>query len=205
MNVYIQELFDRYPRLASCRADLEAAFDLLCTCYARDGVVYICGNGGSAADAQHIVGELMKSFTAHRPISATLRARLKDEHLADRLQGALRAFPLNGADSLVSAFANDVEPELVFAQQVAGYGRPGDILWAISTSGNSINVVHALKVARAKDMPSLGLTGQDGGKMAGLCDVCICVPETETYKAQELHLPVYHALTRMLEAHFFPS
>ena len=204
MSRYIEELVERYPPLRSCRADLQSAFDLLRGCYDEDCIVYVCGNGGSAADAEHIVGELMKSFTAHRPVPAEMASRLGDAYLAEHLEGALRSIALTGQPSLATAFANDVAPDLVFAQQVFGYGRPGDVLWGLSTSGASRNVIHALKVARAKGMHRLGLTGGQGGAMAEWCDVCIRVPETETYKVQELHLPIYHALCRMLEAHFFP-
>jgi len=202
MNI-LNELLERYPQLKSCAGDIQSAYELLAACYGQDGVVYLCGNGGSAADAEHIVGELMKSFTGHRPVPADFTEQLQDDYIAGHLEGALRAVALTGQISLSTAFANDVAPELVFAQQVFGYGRSGDICWGLSTSGNSKNVLHALKVARAKGMKTLGLTGQGGGAMAGLCDVCICVPEIETYKVQELHLPVYHTLCRMLEARFF--
>ena len=147
----------------------------------------------------------MKSFSGPRRIAADMRERLNDDYLADHLEGALRALALTGSGSLATAFANDVAPDLVFAQQVFGYGRPGDVLWALSTSGNSGNVLHALRVARAVGMRTFGMTGQHGGAMPDLCDVCIRVPESETYKVQELHLPVYHALCQMLEEHFFPQ
>jgi len=202
MNM-LDELMERYPQLKSCAEDIQSAFELLDRCYEQDGVVYVCGNGGSAADAEHIVGELMKSFTGHRPLPADFTERLQDDYIYGNLEGALRAVALTGQVSLSTAFANDVAPDLVFAQQVFGYGRPGDICWGLSTSGNSKNVLHALKVARAKGMKTLGMTGQNGGRMLDRCDVCIRVPETETYKVQELHLPVYHALCRMLEARFF--
>ena len=205
MNIYLKELLERYPQLNSCGLEVQAAYDLLCRCYEADAIVYLCGNGGSAADAQHIVGELMKSFSHRRKMSAAMAKRLDDDYLAEHLEGALRALALTGSGSLATAFANDVAPELVFAQQVLGYGRAGDVLWGLSTSGNSRNVLHALRVARAKGMHTLGLTGQDGGALTALCDVCIHVPESETFKVQELHLPVYHALCRMLEARFFPQ
>ncbi len=202
-DALIMELTERYPQLECCVTDLRRAFAMLRRCYQDDHVVYICGNGGSAADAEHIVGELMKSFSRRRPISEAFARRLAEPKLACRLEGALRAIALTGQLSLSTAFANDVSPELVFAQQVFGYGRPGDVLWALSTSGNASNVLQALRVAPAREMFCLGLTGKSGGAMAQLCDVCICVPETETYKIQELHLPVYHALCRMLEVEFF--
>ena len=207
MNTYLTELLERYPPLESCGSEIQAAYELLCRCYEEsvDGMVYLCGNGGSAADAQHIVGELMKSFSGRRKVSATMRERLNDAYLAEHLEGALRALALTGSGSLATAFANDVAADLVFAQQVFGYGRPGDVLWALSTSGNSQNVLHALTVARAKGMHTLGMTGQGGGAMAALCEVCISVPESETDRVQELHLPIYHALCHMLEARFFPQ
>lgn len=203
MKTILSELIKRYPLLKVCETDIWAAFEMLQACYERDDMLYLCGNGGSASDAEHIVGELMKSFAMPRKISEDLRSRLGDDTLADKLEGALRSMALTGSGSLATAFANDVDPELVFAQQVYGYGRPGDVLWGISTSGNSKNVVYALKVAKAKRMFTLGLTGHHEGDMAALCDVCVRVPEKETYKVQELHLPVYHALCRMLEIRFF--
>jgi D-sedoheptulose 7-phosphate isomerase len=205
MNQHLQELLGRYPHLERCVAEIEAAFELLRRCYERDGVVYLCGNGGSAADADHIVGELMKSFLIHRKIPAEISRGLDDDYLATHLEGALRAIALTGHGSLATAFANDVEPDLIFAQQVFGYGRSGDLLWALSTSGNSRNVLHALKVARARGMATLGMTGRDGGAMTAISDVCIRVPESETHKVQELHLPVYHTLCLMLEARFFSN
>lgn len=199
----IEELIDRYSVLNACRESVLDAFRLLEACYERDGIVYLCGNGGSAADAEHIVGELMKSFAFKRSIPASDREKVGDEAISANLEGALRAVALTGHSSLATAFANDVNPGMVFAQQVYGYGRKGDVLWALSTSGKSENVLHALKVARAKGLKSIGMTGQEGWPMRDLCDVCICVPETETFKVQELHLPVYHALCRMLEKRFF--
>lgn len=203
--IFLNELLERYPQLKSCAVDIQAAFDLLSGCYENDGAVYVCGNGGSAADAEHIVGELMKSFTGHRPLPKDFTERLQDDYITAHLEGALRAVSLTGQVSLSTAFANDVAHDLVFAQQVFGYGRSGDICWGLSTSGNSKNVLHALKTARAKGMKTLGMTGQGGGRMAESCDVCIRAPETETYKVQELHLPVYHTLCRMLEDRFFEN
>ncbi|MBK1877819.1 D-sedoheptulose-7-phosphate isomerase [Pelagicoccus mobilis] len=201
MHPILTELIERYPILAPISDEIEGAFERLIACYENDGVVYICGNGGSAADAEHIVGELMKAFTVKRPLAESF----DDPYLNDNLEAGLRAFSLVSQTCLATAFANDVAPDLVFAQQVAGYGRSGDLLWALSTSGNSKNVIHALKVARAKQMDTLGMTGKSGGKMNDLCSVCLRMPESETYKIQELHLPVYHALCRMLESHFFPT
>lgn len=199
----LSELIERYPQLKCCEEDIQAAFDLLTGCYEKDGTVYVCGNGGSAADAEHIVGELMKSFIGHRPLPDDFTQRLQNDYIAGHLEGALRAVALTGQISLSTAFANDVAPELVFAQQIYGYGRSDDVLWGLSTSGNSKNILQALRVARAKGMKTFGMAGQSGGRMPDLCDVCIRVPETETYKVQELHLPVYHTLCRMLETRFF--
>jgi D-sedoheptulose 7-phosphate isomerase len=171
--------------------------------------VLICGNGGSAADSEHIVGELMKGFKLKRPIPQTARAALarlfpeKGADLADHLQGALPAISLTGHPALSSAFANDVRADMVYAQQVYGYGRPGDMLIALSTSGNSTNILNAAKIAKAFGMAVLGMTGQGGGKLSELSDVCIRVPAEETYRVQELKLPVYHALCAMLEEEFF--
>ncbi len=201
----LEELVARYPALIQCRADIEAAYRLLQKTYDRDGILYLCGNGGSAADAGHIVGELMKSFTIPRPISDSASSELNDPALARQLHGVLRAISLSGHLSLSTAFGNDVDADYIFAQQIFGYGRPGDVLWALSTSGNSPNILHALKVAKARGLATLGLTGEGGGEMKRLCQVCIRVPERETYKVQELHLPVYHALCRMLEENFFPQ
>lgn len=197
------ELIERYPRLQDSLPDVLAAFELLSTCYGQDGIVYICGNGGSAADAEHIVGELMKSFAIRRPLTPQCQQQLEGVIDCKNLEGALRAVSLCGHPSLATAFANDVAPEMIFAQQILGYGRVGDVLWGISTSGNSHNVIQALKVARARGLKTLGLTGTSGGAMREFCDVCIRVPEKETFKIQELHLPIYHALCRMLENRFF--
>jgi D-sedoheptulose 7-phosphate isomerase len=189
--------------LADCEGSIKEAYERLVACYEGDGIVYLCGNGGSAADAEHIVGELMKAFEQRRPLPEADAAKLDDDYLRQHLQGALRAVSLNGHPSLASAIANDVAADMVFAQQVHGYGRTGDVLWAISTSGNATNVINALKVARARGLVTIGLTGASGGAMKEHCDVCIRVPEADTFKIQELHLPVYHALCRMLEARFF--
>jgi len=203
MSGIMDELLERYPLLKICATDILSAFERMSTAYKEDGTVYVCGNGGSAADAEHIVGELMKSFMLARPIPAEASDKINDPAISDHLEGALRAVALTSPLGLNTAFANDVAPELVFAQQVYGYARPGDVLWALSTSGNSKNVLAALKVARGMGCHTLGLTGQSGGAMASLCDVCIRVPVEEVYKVQELHLPVYHALCRMLEEKFF--
>lgn len=177
--------------------------------YARDGQVLVCGNGGSAADSEHIVGELMKGFARPRPISAAVRDQLEAAapdtggYLADHLQGALRTISLVSQTSLTTAFSNDVAPDMAFAQQVFGYGRPGDVLWAISTSGNSKNVVHAAHVARARGLGTLAFTGLEGGDLAACADVAVRVPFTDTASIQESHIVVYHALCLALETRFF--
>ncbi len=206
---HLEELVQRYPVLSGCREDIQKAYELLLDTYQRKGTLLVCGNGGSGADSEHIVGELMKEFAIRRPLpekeQETLKA-ISPEHgemLGKNLQGALPAIPLTGSIALSTAFANDAVPELVFAQQVYGYGTPESSLIGISTSGNSKNVIYALETARLKGMHTIGLTGASGGKMKSLCDVCICVPSDCTPDIQELHLPVYHALCKMLEEAFF--
>lgn len=202
-------LFTQYPALTVCQEAVAAAFALLRDCYQSNGKLLICGNGGSAADAEHIVGELMKSFMIERPIPANLRAQLQEHfpeegaYLADHLQGALPAIALTGHLALATAFANDVASDMIFAQQLYGYARPGDVLLAISTSGNSRNVLNAVKVANALAVQTIGLTGEHGGQLNALCDVVVRVPAQTVYVIQEYHLPIYHTLCRMLEVEFF--
>ena len=196
------ELYERHPQLKCCEGEIGKAFDLLLACYRNGGKVLTCGNGGSAADAEHIVGELMKKFRRPRAIDADIAAKLPSE-LSAKLEGALPAVSLVSMSGILTAFANDVAWETSFAQQAYGLGQRGDVLIALSTSGNSANCVNAALVARAKGMKVVALTGADGGKLAELADAAIKVPETETYKVQELHLPVYHALCAALEAELF--
>ena len=198
----VKELFERYPQLKGCEGEIEKAFGLLLACYEGGGKVLTCGNGGSAADAEHIVGELLKKFRRHRDIDAAVAAKLPAE-LAAKLEGALPAVSLVSMSGILTAFANDVAWETVFAQQVYGLGAAGDVLIALSTSGNSANCVAAAQVAKAKGMKVVALTGADGGKLAALADAAIRVPKRETYKVQELHLPVYHALCAALEDRLF--
>lgn len=202
MNDILEELFVRYPRLDGCRGEILKAYAALLACCRAGGKVLVCGNGGSAADAEHIVGELMKKFRRHRDIDAALAAKLPPE-LAAKLEGALPAVSLVSMSGLLTAFANDVAWETAFAQQVVGLGRPGDVLVALSTSGNSANCVNAALVARAKGLKVVSLTGAGGGRLGAIADAAIAVPETETYKIQELHLPVYHALCAALEDALF--
>ena len=205
----LNELVMRYPVLGIVRDDVNKAYSLLEACYENGGKLLIAGNGGSAADADHIVGELMKGFVKRRPLPKELKCALIDtdpirgRELSEKLQQGLPAIALTNHAALSSAFANDVDGMLSYAQQVNGYGKEGDVFLGISTSGNSENVMYAAVTAKAKGMKVIGLTGRDGGKLAKLADVAIVVPEQETYKIQELHLPIYHALCLMLEDHFY--
>lgn len=209
INNHIEVLIERYPQLLECRESIQAAYDILKDAYTKDRKLLVCGNGGSASDSEHIVGELMKEFKLKREVyhdQAEAMQRIDPELggiLAKHLQGALPAIALTGHSSLTTAFMNDSNPELIFAQQVNGYGKAGDVFLGISTSGNSRNILFAAVTAKSKGMKVIGLTGQKPNRLAELADVCIQVTETETYKIQELHLPVYHCLCMMLEEHFF--
>ncbi|WP_320931744.1 SIS domain-containing protein [Hungatella sp.] len=206
---YLEELVERYPVLVAVKDDVRKAYELLEACYEQGGKLLIAGNGGSCADAEHIVGELMKGFVKRREVSDSFAECLRsaDEvrgaELAKKLQGGLPAIALTGHAGLSTAYLNDVDGDLIFAQQTYGYGRPGDVLIGISTSGNAKNVMYAMTVAKALGMKTIGLTGKDGGALKREADVSVVVPETETFKIQELHLPVYHALCLMLEERFF--
>ena len=204
-------LVERYPQLLVCREDIKKAYQLLETAYSNGRKLLVCGNGGSASDSEHIVGELMKEFKLKRKVYGDQAAALKavdpelGQVLADNLQGALPAICLTGHSSLTTAFMNDANADLIFAQQVNGYGKPGDIFLGISTSDNSKNVLYAAVNAKAKGLKVIGLTGAKENRLMKFADVCIRVPETETYKIQEYHLPVYHCLCMMLENKFFGS
>ena len=205
----LEELLERYPELKEQRDNILAVYKVLEESYVNGGQLLVAGNGGSAADSEHIVGELMKAFIKHRKLQDDLQNKLKtvDEKLgtvlADNLQGALPSIAVTGHVGLSTAYLNDCNPLLSFAQQVNGFGREGDVFLGISTSGNSENILYALVTAKAKGMKTIGLSGRDGGKMKEFCDEIIIVPEKETFKIQELHLPVYHALCLMLEERFF--
>lgn len=205
----IEILVKRYPELLVAKDDILKAYKVLRDCYSCGGKLLIAGNGGSAADAEHIVGELMKGFKLPRKPDADFADKLVKENkelgtaLAENLQGALPAIALDGHPALSTAYMNDCEPLLCFAQQVNGYGKAGDVFLGISTSGNSKNVLYAATTAHAKGMKVLGLTGEKDSKLARMSDVCIKVPQTETYMIQEMHLPVYHCLCLMLENEFF--
>jgi phosphoheptose isomerase len=209
MNKVFSDLTISYPELSDSLPEIESAAAVLVTAFRSGNKLLICGNGGSASDAEHIVGELMKGFLLRRSVPMEFRQRLREQcpseadFLADRLQGALPAIALGSHTALTTAFANDVAPELVFAQQVYGYGKPGDVLLVLSTSGNSKNVVQALRVARAIGVGTIGLTGKSGGEVKKLSDVTIRVPYDATPQIQERHLPIYHALCIYLENVFF--
>ncbi|MBR5118173.1 MAG: SIS domain-containing protein [Muribaculaceae bacterium] len=206
---HLKHLIERYPLLDYCQNELHEAYSILEEAYANGLKLLVAGNGGSAADSEHIVGELMKEFKLKRKVYGEQAEELLNispelgKVLADNLQGALPAISLTGHSALTTAFMNDSEPELVFAQQVNGYGKPGDVFLGISTSGNSRNILYAAVTAKSKGLKVIGLTGKRENKLQCYSDVCIHVPETETYKIQELHLPVYHCLCLMLEDKFF--
>lgn len=205
----IGELIKRYPVLSECKEDIENAVQIIENAYLDGKKLLLCGNGGSAADCEHISGELLKGFLKKRPLSEDKRKDMKnnnpnmDDSVLDRLQGGLPAIPLTSFSALSTAFCNDVDPSLVFAQEVLALGKSGDVLIAISTSGNSENVVNAANVAKSLGVRIISLTGKSGGKLREISDICICVPEKETFKVQELHLPVYHCICAMIEEKFF--
>jgi len=208
MHSELRELVENYPDLQPLAAEAERACDLLLQCYRAGGKVLVCGNGGSAADSEHLVGELMKSYLLPRRLPAERRAALAASvsdgaYLADHLQAALPAISLVSQVALVTAVANDLGADLVFAQQVVGYGRAGDVLVAISTSGNSRNVLLAAQVARAQGLKTIGFMGRGGGQLRGLCDVALCVPHDRTAVVQERHLALYHAICGALERSLF--
>ena len=198
-----QELLMRYPNLEACIDDIEKAKDAMIACYERGGKILLCGNGGSSADCEHIAGELMKGFLKKRPVLGDERLKEFDEDFLKRLQGGLPAIALPSMTGVNTAFANDVDPEMVYAQAVLALGKENDILIGLSTSGNAANVANALKVAKALNMTVIGLSGGTGGKMKEISDICICAPEKETFKIQELHLPIYHYLCAMVEDYFY--
>lgn len=207
----LAELVRRYPALAPVREKIYQAYTVLEECYEKGGKLLAAGNGGSCADSEHIVGELMKGFCRKRRVPGEFAEKLRaadpgrGEELAGKLQGGLPAIALTGHPGLSTAFLNDVDGLLIYAQQVYGYGKEGDVFLGISTSGNARNIMYAAAVAKAKGMKVIGLTGKDGGELAGAADVAVIVPEEETYRIQELHLPVYHTLCLMLEERFFPE
>jgi phosphoheptose isomerase len=211
MNSYFCRVLALHPDLEPVLPDLQLAFETLVDAFNNGNKLLLCGNGGSAADCEHIAAELVNKFELERPISYELKARYEKEfgengaYLANHLQRALPAISLVSQNSLTTALANDVGAPMVFAQQVAAYGQTGDVLLGISTSGNSANVLHALRVAKMQGLKTIGFTGRNGGEMRELCDVCLVVPREVTAQIQEAHLPLYHALCGALETHFFGS
>ena len=209
LEKHIDLLIERYPILAECRQSLIDAYLIMEEAYEGDHKLLIAGNGGSAADSEHIAGELMKRFKTPRPVTPEMAEKLKaidpvrGADLAKNLERGLMAIPLVAHEALSTAYINDVDGLGVFAQQLFGFGRPGDVFLGISTSGNSKNVMSATVVARALGIKVIGLTGAKGGELAKVADVAVKVPETETYMIQELHLPVYHCWCLMLEDKFF--
>lgn len=203
----IDSLVSRYPELEEVKEDIIKAVEIIAEAYKKGGKLLICGNGGSASDSLHIVGELMKEFAIKRPLSEEMKSALcdagDDGYIGKNLQGALPTVSLVGVTALESAYANDAAPDLGFAQQVMGLGNKGDVLLGITTSGNSANVIYAAKTAKAKGLKTVALTGCDGGKIKQFCDCAIVAPANETYKIQEFHLPIYHALCLALENEFF--
>ena len=210
----VDTLITRYPALAACAADVRAAVEALVDSYRAGGKLIVCGNGGSASDAEHIVGELMKGFLLPRHLGEDLLEKLHEtcdvidprtvDYFMQNLQGALPAISLPSQLAISTAFSNDQAPDLTFAQQVLGLGKPEDILLGITTSGNSKNVLYAFRMAKALGMTSIALTGASGGKCAsGFADIVIKAPEEETYKIQEYHLPIYHTLCIAVEEEFF--
>ena len=206
---HIQQLIERYPQLITVGRDIREAFEIIAESFLKGGKLLVAGNGGSAADAEHIVGELMKSFIKKRSLPDKFISNIKDidpeiaEYIVPRLQPGLPAIALSGHASLNTAAVNDIDGNITFAQQVYGYGKEDDVFLGISTSGNSKNILYAAGTAKAKKMKIIALSGCSGGKLKNIADVSIIVPETETYKIQELHLPVYHCLCLMLEDKFF--
>ena len=203
----IQTLLREHPQLSGMGETLQQALEVMLTSFRHGGKLLLCGNGGSACDCEHIAGELMKGFLLNRPLNADEKAALAqagdDGQIAARLQRALSTLVLTGLSGMSSAFLNDVEGELTYAQQAFAYAAPNDVLMGISTSGNAKNVCAAAIAAKAKGAKIIGLTGETGGRLATLCDVCVKAPERETYRVQELHLPIYHALCAALEQVMF--
>lgn len=196
MNRFVVELTERYPQLSGIASQVEDAIDMITDCYKSGGKLLLCGNGGSAADCSHIVGELQKGFLKKRPTDS-------DDEVISKLQVGLPAISLCESVSIFTAFCNDVDPDLVFAQQTLVLAKKGDILIGITTSGNSSNVIKAMHVANKIGMKTIGLTGGTGGKLKAESNICLIVPESETFKVQELHLAVYHCLCAAVEEKFF--
>ncbi len=203
MNSIFNELITRYPSLEICSVQILNAYKIMKDGFEKGGKLLCCGNGGSAADCDHLVGELMKGFLKKRPFSENEKRAFYDAFMAKNLQKGLPAISLCAHSALMTAFENDVAPSLVFAQQVCAYATENDFLVAFTTSGNSENIVYALKAAKACGIKAIAITGENKSKCSEIADVCIRLPETETFKVQELTLPVYHCLAAMIENNFF--
>ncbi|MDD3117922.1 MAG: SIS domain-containing protein [Victivallales bacterium] len=209
MTKFLHDLLSRLPELEFLTEELNHAFDIMREVYEHDGTMFVCGNGGSAADSEHIVGELMKGFILKRPLSPEFRSQLMSlygedgRELANNLQQGLRAVALTSHPALNTAFANDVDATMIFAQQLFVLGRPGDALMVLTTSGNSVNVIKAVQVAKARGLRTIAMTGASGGRCRGLVDCLINAPHRETFRVQEYHLPIYHALCLMVEDYFY--
>ena len=207
----LRQLFEKYPGLSGLNEVISEAVRAIINCYTREGKLLICGNGGSSADAEHMVAELMKSFEIQRPLEKSFRERLiklygkRGGYLAEKLEHGLSAISLSAHSALTTAISNDTDADLIFAQQVISYGNEKDILIAISTSGNSQNVVDACITAKAMNMKIIGISGKNGGKMKNYCDILIKVPETGTAYIQEMQRPVLHTICRIIENHFYGS
>ena len=206
----LKKLIEDYPQLSPCELGINESFQALFDTVLGGGCIYVCGNGGSAADCQHIVGEMMKGFLKKRPVSLSpeIVEKLSPDtakFLSNNLQGAMPCHSLTVETALISALCNDVSADIIFAQQVHGYCKPGDCLICISTSGNAVNVCLAAELASAMGIKTIAMTGQGGGELAKLCDISIQVPSDITMKIQEYHLPVYHALCAAVEDTFFSA
>lgn len=208
-NNLLNEFYLRYPNLEYLKSHISKSLYELVECYKNGKKILVCGNGGSCADGEHIAGELLKSFMLKRKIDVELEKKLKDsyneegEYIANNLQQGIKCIPLTSFSALNTAFANDCDEKMTFAQLTNVFGNNGDILIGISTSGNSKNVVYAAKVARVKNMKVIALTGESGGKLKDIADILLNVPSTETFKIQEYHLPIYHILCACIESEIF--
>ena len=207
--IHIKELVERYPQLSSVENEISKAAECLISCYKGGNKLLVCGNGGSSADSDHIAGELLKGFEQRRPVTEKMKNELiefggeRGAYLSEKLQQGLPAISLSAHTALITAVANDTDPDLIFAQQVTGYGNTGDVLIGISTSGNAQNVIDAIITAKTKGMVVIGFTGEKGGRMRSYCNILINVPGTRTAFIQELHLPVFHAICLTVEDAFF--
>ena len=204
-NIIFNELLERYPALSVCSEDIYKSYEIMVQCLENGGKILCCGNGGSAADCDHFAGELLKGFLKKRPLSDEEKAKFGDSFIADNLQKGLPVISLNAHTALMTAFSNDAQSSLVYAQQVYAYAKSGDVLLCFSTSGNSANVVFAAETAIASDVKIISITGKRTSPLERFSDVCINLPESETFRIQELTLPVYHCLAAMIEDRFFEN